>query len=51
VDQRERALEAVAELERGSVDFYASMRSAYRQRRARDILNTAPDDQIPGLFR
>jgi len=51
VDQRERALEAISELERGSVDFYASARSAYRQRRVRDILNTAPDDQIPGLFR
>ena len=51
VDQRERNIEAIAELERGSVDFYAAMRSAYRQRRIRDIRNTAPDDQIPGLFR
>jgi phospholipid-binding lipoprotein MlaA len=51
VDQREHALEAIAELERGSVDFYATMRSAYLQRRLRDIRNTAPDDQIPGLFR
>ena len=35
---RERTLEALAELERGQ-DYYAAVRSAYRQRRAVDIRN------------
>lgn len=33
IDQRSRALDALDELERTSVDFYASMRSLYRQAR------------------
>ncbi|MBL8700778.1 MAG: VacJ family lipoprotein [Alphaproteobacteria bacterium] len=39
VSGRERTLEALAELERGA-DFYAAVRSAYRQRRAAEIRNT-----------
>jgi phospholipid-binding lipoprotein MlaA len=38
ISGRERALEAIAELERGQ-DFYAAVRSAYRQSRAAEIRN------------
>ena len=38
ISGRERALEALAELERGQ-DFYAAVRSAYRQSRAAEIRN------------
>jgi phospholipid-binding lipoprotein MlaA len=37
---REKTLEALAELERG-VDYYAAVRSAWRQKRAAEIRNTA----------
>lgn len=39
ISGRERTLEALAELERGA-DFYAAVRSAYRQRRAAEIRNS-----------
>jgi phospholipid-binding lipoprotein MlaA len=41
---RERTLEALAELERGQ-DYYAAVRSAYRQRRAVNIRN----EETPGI--
>jgi phospholipid-binding lipoprotein MlaA len=37
ISKREELLEPLAELERSSVDFYASVRTLYRQKRARDI--------------
>jgi phospholipid-binding lipoprotein MlaA len=39
VDTRERNLEAVDELQKTSLDFYASVRSFYRQLRASEIAN------------
>ena len=39
IDQRSRNLEALDELEKTSVDFYASMRSLYRQARQSAIRN------------
>ena len=53
IDQREANLEAIAELQRGSVDYYAAVRSAYRQLR-RGAIQNGPADKIqdvPGLFR
>lgn len=51
VSGRERVLEAVAELERGQ-DFYAAMRSAYRQRRAAEIRNDQMNETtVPKRFR
>ena len=39
VDTRERSLDQVEELKRTSIDFYASVRSLYRQNREAEILN------------
>lgn len=48
---RERTLEALAELERGQ-DYYAAVRSAYRQRRAAEIRNDQINDRtIPPRWR
>jgi phospholipid-binding lipoprotein MlaA len=47
VDSRERNIETIADLERNSVDFYATIRSIYRQRRAAEIRNGAPDGNYP----
>lgn len=40
VDTRESVLDPLDDVERTSLDPYATLRSAYRQRRARDIANT-----------
>lgn len=51
ISGRERTLEALAELERGQ-DFYAAVRSAYRQSRAAEIRNEASDSgSAPRRFR
>jgi phospholipid-binding lipoprotein MlaA len=47
IDTRERNLETLADLERNSVDFYATIRSIYRQRRATEIRNGAPGSDYP----
>jgi phospholipid-binding lipoprotein MlaA len=47
VDTRERNIETLADLERNSVDFYATIRSIYRQRRASEIRNGAPGGNYP----
>lgn len=39
VDARSRTLDATAELERTSIDYYSAIRSLYRQNRASAILN------------
>jgi phospholipid-binding lipoprotein MlaA len=39
VEYRAQSLETLDALERGSTDFYASIRSAYRQKRNIEILN------------
>jgi len=43
VDWRARNLETIDDLRRSSLDFYAAVRSAYRQRRAAQIANGRPD--------
>ena len=47
VDFRVRNGREIDELERTSIDYYAAVRSLYRQRRASEIRNGAPGD-IPG---
>jgi phospholipid-binding lipoprotein MlaA len=39
IDTRARNLETIAELQKGSVDFYATIRSLYRQHRNDAIAN------------
>lgn len=45
VDTREGVLDTLDDVERSSLDPYATLRSGYRQRRARDIANTP--DAVP----
>ncbi|MGH6661378.1 MAG: MlaA family lipoprotein [Rhodospirillales bacterium] len=47
VDQRAVHMEALDEIERTSLDYYASIRSLYRQRRAEEIRNGKPSDKLP----
>lgn len=42
VDTYSRHVDAIEELERSSLDYYAALRSAYRQNRAEDIRNGRP---------
>ncbi|MBM3516966.1 MAG: VacJ family lipoprotein [Alphaproteobacteria bacterium] len=51
VDLRARHLEELDEIERTSIDFYATVRTLYRQRRAAEIRNGAlpPDSAIPAI--
>jgi phospholipid-binding lipoprotein MlaA len=51
ISSRERTLEALAELERGQ-DYYAAVRSAYRQSRAAEIRNEDSNaTTVPRRFR
>ena len=47
IDQRSRSIELLDEIERGSVDFYAAIRSLYRQRREDLIKNGNPSGVDP----
>jgi phospholipid-binding lipoprotein MlaA len=47
VDKREAYLDSLDEVEKQSVDYYAAMRSLYRQRRAADIKNGPKIDKVP----
>ena len=47
IDKRSDSLEALDEIERTSVDFYATIRSLYRQRRADEIRNGEPGFNVP----
>jgi len=47
IDARSRAIETLDEIERTSIDFYAAIRSLYRQRRADLIRNGAPAEESP----
>lgn len=50
IDLRSRNLESLDSIERQSVDFYASVRSLYRQNRNNEIRNGAPDlSNLPNL--
>ncbi len=52
IDKRERNIENLEELKRDSIDFYARIRSLYRQSRANDINNgeVQGDMPVPGLY-
>jgi phospholipid-binding lipoprotein MlaA len=47
IDKRSQVIEPLDELERTSVDFYATIRSLYRQRRNDEINNGAPGQNFP----
>ena len=47
VDQRAVHMEALDDIERTSLDYYASIRSLYRQRRAEEIRNGKPSATMP----
>jgi phospholipid-binding lipoprotein MlaA len=47
VDNRARNLDTVESLQKSSIDFYAAVRSAYRQRRDAEIRNGAPGANVP----
>jgi phospholipid-binding lipoprotein MlaA len=47
IDLRSRNIETLDDIERSSVDYYASIRSLYRQSRADAIRNGAPSDELP----
>lgn len=47
VDKREAYLDTFDEIERSSLDYYAAMRSLYRQRRVVDIKNGSGADKVP----
>jgi phospholipid-binding lipoprotein MlaA len=48
VDERARNYDMLEDLERSSLDFYATIRSLYRQRRADEISNGAAATDMPG---
>jgi phospholipid-binding lipoprotein MlaA len=52
IDKRARNIETIEDLKRDSIDFYARVRSLYRQSRANEINNgEAPEDSpTPGLY-
>ncbi len=52
IDTRARNIETIDDLKRDSIDFYARIRSLYRQSRANEINNgMAPEDTpTPGLY-
>ncbi len=54
IDWRAANLKTIDELRNSSLDFYATVRSAYRQRRAHEIRNGRPPDGdstgTPGLI-
>jgi phospholipid-binding lipoprotein MlaA len=47
IDLRSRNIETLDDIERSSVDYYASIRSLYRQSRADAIRNGAPSQDLP----
>ncbi len=47
IDERERVIDALDEIERTSLDFYATFRSLYRQRRADEIRDGEPAPAVP----
>lgn len=44
IDARARSIDVLNELERTSLDYYAAIRSLYRQQRTNDIRNSRPSD-------
>ena len=52
IDKRARNIETIEDLKRDSIDFYARVRSLYRQSRVNEINNgrTPEDTPTPGLY-
>jgi phospholipid-binding lipoprotein MlaA len=52
IDKRERNIETLEDLKRDAIDFYARIRSLYRQSRANEINNgeVQGDIPVPGLY-
>jgi len=50
IDKRSRNIETIENLQKDSIDFYARIRSLYRQTRANDIRNGASDDAQAGIY-
>lgn len=48
IDTRSRNIESLAEIQRTSLDFYATIRSLYRQRRAAEIRHEESNSPNPG---
>ena len=48
IDKRAQVLDVLDEIERTSLDFYATIRSLYRQRRIEEIKNGEPSEGVPG---
>jgi phospholipid-binding lipoprotein MlaA len=44
IDARARSIDVLDELERSSLDYYAAIRSLYKQQRTNDIRNSRPSD-------
>jgi phospholipid-binding lipoprotein MlaA len=49
IDTRARSIDVLDELERTSLDYYAAIRSLYRQQRANDIRNNRSEDETPSV--
>lgn len=49
IDTRARNLETIDQLEKSSVDFYATIRSIYRQRRENEIRSNDPTGNTPSF--
>jgi phospholipid-binding lipoprotein MlaA len=50
LDLRERTIEPLDEIEKSSIDFYASLRSLYHQNRENEIRNGKPEvEQLPNF--
>ncbi|MFO1189162.1 MAG: VacJ family lipoprotein [Alphaproteobacteria bacterium] len=47
IDARSRNIEVIDQLQKDSLDFYAAIRSAYRQRRVNEIRNGEPTGNVP----
>ncbi len=48
IDARSRNIDTIDELKKTSIDFYAAIRSLYRQRREEEIRNSRPTSGPPG---
>lgn len=51
INTRSRNIESLDDVEKKSIDFYATIRSLYRQRRSDEIRNGQPGDMDPGMTR
>ena len=49
IDARARSIEVLDELERTSLDYYAAIRSLYRQQRDNDIRNSLSEPKAPSI--